>query len=73
MLLDIYPQKSLDNVMSQIVEQEVLKYLSLEHEAAKGHFIIQQLLYVILHHTIWNFVNQLTSLNAALGNFCTSA
>ena len=69
-ILDIYPHNSLDDVMSQIVEREVLEcltYLALEQQAAKGHFII------IEHVTLWkcertilNFANWLTSLNAAL-------
>ena len=70
-ILDIYPHNSLDDVMSQIVEREVLEcltYLTLEQQVAKGHFII------IEHVTLWkyertilNFTNWLTSLNAALG------
>ena len=45
-LLDIYPHNSLDDVVSQIVEREVLKcltYLALEQQAAKGLFSIEQL------------------------------
>ena len=70
MPLDIYPHNSLDDVMSQIVEREVLKcltYLALEQQAAKGLFTIEQLLYGIPYLTILNFANRLTCLNAALG------
>ena len=50
MLLDIYPHNSLDDVMSQIAEREVLKcltYLALEQQVAKGLSSIEQLLYGI--------------------------
>ena len=70
MLLDIYPHNSLDEVMSQIAEREVLKcltYLALKPQVAKGLFSIEQLLYGIPYLTILNFVNRLMCLNAALG------
>ena len=70
MLLDIYPHNSLDDVMSQIAEREVLKcltYLVLEQQVSKGLFSIEQLLYGIPCLTILNFVNRLMCLNAALG------
>ena len=70
MLLDIYPHSSLDNVMSQIVEREVLKcltYLALEQQVAKWLFSVEQLLYGILFLMILNFVNWLMCLNAVLG------
>ena len=70
MLLDIYPHNSLDEVMSQIAELEVLKcltYLALEQQVTKGLFSIEQLLYGIPYLTILNFVNRLKCLNAALG------
>ena len=63
------PYNSLDDVMSQIVEREVLKcltYLALEQQLTKGRFIIE-LLYGIPYQTILNFANRLTSLNDALG------
>ena len=65
-----FPHNSLDEVMSQIVEREVLKcltYLALEQQVAKGLFSIEQLLYGIPYLTILNFVNRLMCLNAALG------
>ena len=70
MLLDIYPLNSLDKVMSQIAEREVLKcltFLALEQQVAKGLSAIEQLLYGIPYLTILNFVNRLMCLNAALG------
>ena len=70
MLLDIYPHNSLDGVKSQIVEREVLKcltYLTLEQQAAKEFFIIEQLLHGIPYLTMLNFVNRWTCLKAALG------
>ena len=70
MLLDIYPLNSLDEVMSQIAEREVLKcltFLALEQQVAKGLSAIEQLLYGIPYLTILNFVNRLMCLNAALG------
>ena len=70
MLLDIYPHNSLDEVMLQIAEREVLKcltYLALEQKVAKGLFSIEQLIYGIPYLTILNFVNRLKFLNAALG------
>ena len=69
-LLDIYPHTSLDDVVSQIAEREVLKcltYLALEQQVGKGLFTIEQLLYGIRYLTILNFVNRLMCLNAALG------
>ena len=65
-----FPHNSLDEVMSQIAEREVLKcltYLALEQQVAKGLFSIEQLLYGIPYLTILNFVNRLMCLNAALG------
>ena len=50
MLLDIYPHNSLDDVMSQIAEREVLKcltYLVLEQQVAKGLFFYRAV-------TLWN-------------------
>ena len=70
MLLDIYPLDSLDEVMSQIAEREVLKcltFLALEQQVAKGLSAIEQLLYGIPYLTILNFANRLMCLNAALG------
>ena len=70
MLLNIYPLNSLDDVMSQIAEREVLKcltFLALEQQVAKGLSAIEQLLYGIPYLTILNFVNRLMCLNAALG------
>ena len=70
MLLNIYPLNSLDEVMSQIAEREVLKcltFLALEQQVAKGLSAIEQLLYGIPYLTILNFVNRLMCLNAALG------
>ena len=70
MLLDIYPLNSLDEVMSQIAEREVLKcltFFTLEQQVAKGLSAIEQLLYGIPYLTILNFVNRLMCLNAALG------
>ena len=70
MLLDIYPLNSLDEMMSQIPEREVLKcltFLALEQQLAKGPSAIEQLLYGIPYITILNFVNRLMCLNAALG------
>ena len=70
MLLDIYPLNSLDEVMSQIAEREVLKclkFLALEQQVAKGLSAIEQLLSGIPYLTILNFVNRLMCLNAALG------
>ena len=70
MLLDIYPLNSLDEVMSQIAEREVLKcltFLALEQQVAKGLSAIVQLLYGIPYLTILNFVNRLMCLNTALG------
>ena len=70
MLLDIYPLNSLDEVMSQIAEREVLKcltFLALEQQVAKGLSAIEQLLYGIPYLTILNFVNRLLCLNVALG------
>ena len=59
MLLDIYPHNSLDDVMSQITEREVLKcltYLGLEPQVAKGLLSTKQLRYGIPYLTILNFV-----------------
>ena len=50
MLLDIYPHNSLDDVMSQIAEQEVLKcltYLALEQQVAEAFFFYRAV-------TLWN-------------------
>ena len=70
MLLNIYPLNSLDEVMSQIAEREVLKcltFLALEQQVANGLSAIEHLLYGIPYLTILNFVNRLMCLNAALG------
>ena len=70
MLLDSYPLNSLDEVMSQIAEREVLiglTFLALEQQVAKGLSAIEQLLYGIPYLTILSFVNRLMCLNATLG------
>ena len=79
MLLDIYPHNSLDDVMSQIVEWEVLKYLTylaLEQQAAKGLFTLRK-----LHYGLSNDLKLCESVNVfkrrlrsrLLSNFSTSA
>ena len=76
MLLDIYPHNSLDDVMSQIAEREVLKcltYLVLEQRVANGLFSMEQLLYGIPCLTILNFVNRLTCLRVPAGKNQTNS
>lgn len=46
---------------------QMLNYLALEQQVAKGLFPIEQLLSRIPYLTILNFVNRLMCLNAALG------